>query len=350
MDLVGIKPQLGPLVKDPVAAGELWPTVLASCHTVGMVGGQLVGPELEVRMLEASGYHFAKEGGRSFLHPGGARADVVRALEFDHDRMTSGALVRAGGKAVLMVKGSYERVGTLCPVPKDYKAVTTQTASDNYYILGVAYREVKDSEVEKLTHAPRADVEKDLKFLGLLLFRNQLKPDSASAIAALRAGNIRTVMCTGDNVYTGVAIARECNLINAGKKVMIGDAEGSKVVWRDDKGEVVPDLGSAVSKDSELAVTGVAFAVLVSTGELASLLLRIRVFGRMLPDQKVQVVNAYQAQHFVTGMCGDGGNDCASLRAAHVGVALSEAEASILAPFSSGADKSCHACVEVVKT
>ena len=47
----------------------------------------------------------------------------------------------------------------------------------------------------------------------------------------------------------------------AGKKVVIGDAEGSKVVWRDDKGEVVPDLGSAVSKDSELAVTGVAFAV-----------------------------------------------------------------------------------------
>ena len=43
--------------------------------------------------------------------------------------------------------------------------------------------------------------------------------------------------------------------------MVIGDAEGSKVVWRDDKGEVVPDLGSAVSKDSELAVTGVAFAV-----------------------------------------------------------------------------------------
>jgi len=350
MDLVGIRPQLGPLVKDPLGAGDPWPTVLAACHTVGMVDGQLVGPELEVRMLEASGFRFAGSGGaRSFVSPSGARVDVVRALEFDHDRMTSGALVRTGGKAVLMVKGSYERVGTLCPVPQEYKAVTTQAASENYYILGVAYREVTEAEVEKLAHAPRADVEKDLKFLGLLLFRNQLKPDSASAIAALRAGNIRTVMCTGDNVYTGVAIARECNLINAGKKVVIGDAEGSKVVWRDDKGEVVPDLGSAVSKDSELAVTGVAFAVLVSTGELASLLLRIRVFGRMLPDQKVQVVNAYQAQHFVTGMCGDGGNDCASLRAAHVGVALSEAEASIVAPFSSGADKSCHACVEVVK-
>merc|ERR1719160_1349852 len=318
-----------------------------------MVGGQLVGPELEVRMLEASGYHFAsgEGGGRSFSNAEGARVDVVRALEFDHDRMTSGALVRAGGKVILMVKGSYERVETLCPVPKEYKEVTKQTASDNYYVLGVAYREVKEAEVEKLIHAPRADVEKDLQFLGLLLFRNQLKPDSASAIAALRAGNIRTVMCTGDNVYTGVAIARECNLISAGKKVVIGDAEAGAesktVVWRDDKGQVVSDLEAV--KDCELAVTGVGFAVLVATGELASLLLRIRVFGRMLPDQKVQVVNAHQAQNFVTGMCGDGGNDCAGLRAAHVGVALSEAEASIVAPFSSGANKSCNATVEVVK-
>merc|ERR1719160_1430100 len=209
-----------------------------------MVGGQLVGPELEVRMLEASGFHFSPKAGgtRSFENTAGARVDVVRALEFDHDRMTSGALVRAGGKVVLMVKGSYERVETLCPVPKDYKAVTKQTASDNYYVLGVAYREVKEAEVETLIHAPRAEVEKDLKFLGLLLFRNQLKPDSASAIAALRNGNIRTVMCTGDNVYTGVAIARECNLINAGKKVIIGDANegGSKrVIWRDDKGQAV---------------------------------------------------------------------------------------------------------------
>jgi cation-transporting ATPase 13A3/4/5 len=312
-------------------------------------------------MLESSGFHFAGGGSpRSFVSKDGGRIDVVRALEFDHDRMTSGALVRAGGKVLLMVKGSYERVGTLCPVPKEYKEVTTQTASDNYYVLGVAYREIKEAEVEKLIHAPRADVEKDLKFLGLLLFRNQLKPDSASAIAALRAGNIRTVMCTGDNVYTGVAIAMECNLINAGKKVLIGDAETdmdskrsdgskehSKVVWRDVKGEVVPDLNAV--KDCELTVTGAAFAVLVSTGELADLLLRIRVFGRMLPDQKVQVVNAHQKQNLVTGMCGDGGNDCAALRAAHVGVALSEAEASIVAPFSSGANKSCHATVEVVK-
>jgi len=192
-----------------------------------------------------------------------------------------------------------------------------------------------------------------LKFLGLLQFRNELKPDSASAIAALREGQIRTVMCTGDNVYTGVAIGKQCGLVPEGASVVIGDAEkdnsgSSVVVWRDETGATVQE-GEKRFVEAELAVTGAALRVLVESGDLDRLLLQIRVFGRVLPDQKVQVVNAHQAQDFVTGMCGDGGNDCAALRAAHVGVALSEAEASIVAPFSSGANKSCHAVVEVAK-
>jgi cation-transporting ATPase 13A3/4/5 len=353
MSLVGVREGLGKLCPDFLHAGPMWPTVLASCHTVGKVGEQTVGPELEVRMLEASGYSFGPGPGRTFVGPAGERIEVVRALEFDHDRMTSGALVRAGDKIFLMLKGSYERIESLCTVPQDYKAVTTQIASENFYVLGVAYREVSEAEIQKLAEAPRAEVEKNLKFLGLLQFRNELKPDSASAIAALREGQIRTVMCTGDNVYTGVAIGKQCGLVPEGASVVIGDAEkdnsgASVVVWRDETGATVKE-GEKRFVEAELAVTGAALRVLVESGDLDRLLLQIRVFGRVLPDQKVQVVNAHQAQDFVTGMCGDGGNDCAALRAAHVGVALSEAEASIVAPFSSGANKSCHAVVEVAK-
>lgn len=43
----------------------------------------------------------------------------------------------------------------------------------------------------------------------------------------------------------------------------------------------------------------------------------------------------YQRSGIVMGMCGDGGNDCGALRAAHAGLALSDAEASLVSPITS---------------
>lgn len=50
---------------------------------------------------------------------------------------------------------------------------------------------------------------------------------------------------------------------------------------------------------------------------------------------QADVVGMYQRAGIVMGMCGDGGNDCGALRAAHAGLALSDAEASLVSPFTS---------------
>ena len=55
----------------------------------------------------------------------------------------------------------------------------------------------------------------------------------------------------------------------------------------------------------------------------------------MSPDQKSHLVEALQAVGLSVGMCGDGANDCGALKQAHVGIALSQAEASVAAPFTS---------------
>ena len=81
--------------------------------------------------------------------------------------------------------------------------------------------------------------------------------------------------------------------------------------------------------------------------ERENLLPNIRIFARTSPDDKLKVVEQYISKGLVVAMCGDGGNDCGALRAAHVGIALSDAEASIVSPFT-GLDRSCLGVVDVL--
>lgn len=61
---------------------------------------------------------------------------------------------------------------------------------------------------------PREQAESGLRFLGLIIFENRLKPGTAPALQALRAAHLACRMITGDNPLTAVSVARECNLVN----------------------------------------------------------------------------------------------------------------------------------------
>ena len=57
--------------------------------------------------------------------------------------------------------------------------------------------------------------------------------------------------------------------------------------------------------------------------------------GSPLTSAKKSVVSAFNEKGYITSMCGDGSNDCGALKAAHVGIALSDSDASIISPFTS---------------
>ena len=67
----------------------------------------------------------------------------------------------------------------------------------------------------------REAVESDLRFLGLIIFENKLKPGTAPAIATLRSAHIPTRMVTGDNIRTAVSVGRECGMISQSCRVFL---------------------------------------------------------------------------------------------------------------------------------
>ena len=90
-----------------------------------------------------------------------------------------------------------------------------------------------------------------------------------------------------------------------------------------------------------VAITGKAFKhVLERQHEnpyvFNSILAKAKVYARMAPEDKALLVESLQNNLQINcGMCGDGANDCGALKTAAVGISLSEAEASIAAPFTS---------------
>lgn len=73
----------------------------------------------------------------------------------------------------------------------------------------------------------------------------------------------------------------------------------------------------------------------LDTDTSPQMLIKGIIFARMSPDEKHELVERLQSLGYVVGFCGDGANDCGALKAADVGLSLSEAEASVAAPFTS---------------
>ncbi len=61
----------------------------------------------------------------------------------------------------------------------------------------------------------------------------------------------------------------------------------------------------------------------------------IKVYARAKPNDKARIIIMYQNLNKTVSMCGDGANDCGALKQADIGLSLSQAEASISAPFTS---------------
>ncbi|KAI8871686.1 hypothetical protein GQ42DRAFT_161851 [Ramicandelaber brevisporus] len=374
---------------------------LATCHSVTRLGSRLVGNPIDTEMFRATGWELGSGVGSgsgeyldTIIPPAtqgsttitASALHIVKRFEFVHARASmSVAVLDPSTKHVhVFVKGSFEKIRQFSnpeSIPQDYSMVSEDLAREGCYVIGLAHRDLGViDDLSTLQAMTREEMENGVTLLGLVSFKNLLKEDTADAIAELREGATRNVMITGDNALTGVYIGRACGMVPADSRILLADVGDEvdpvtglrNIVWTDidsrkvvsnvdsvlaaaDMGNFAPSSASVSSSHSsqrqytnvELAMTGRAFQTLDEMGLIRKYLLNTRIFARMTPDDKVRCVQLHM-ERAVTAMCGDGGNDCGALRAAHVGLAMSESEASIVSPFSTN-HRSVQSCVELLR-
>ena len=195
-----------------------------------------------------------------------------------------------GGEGyVVAAKGAPEAVANLCALDGEQRdemlAEVAAMAGTGLRVLAIAKGTLSPDRGSD-GRWPASQEELRLELVGLTGLADPIRPSVPAALRECYAAGIRTVMITGDYPGTAQAIARQ-----------IGLAHPETVV-----------TGSELNE--------------LSAGQLRERVAHVDIFARIRPEQKLRLVEALKANGEIVAMTGDGVNDAAALKAAHIGVAM----------------------------
>lgn len=184
---------------------------------------------------------------------------------------------------VVATKGAPEAVMDLCHLSqvrmRAIRADVNRMAERGLRVLGVARTLSKG--VPELQHAF------PFEFVGLIGFMDPIRPEVPNAIQLCRSAGVKIVMITGDYPVTAAHIGRKIGL---------------------DGGQTI--TGTALDHMSERS--------------LDAHLPSINIFARVVPEQKLRIIQGLKARGNIVAMTGDGVNDAPALKAADIGIAMGQ--------------------------
>ncbi|MGE0637095.1 MAG: cation-translocating P-type ATPase [Bacteroidia bacterium] len=181
-------------------------------------------------------------------------------------------------------KGAPEAVFGLCKLSADETAkqlaAVQQMAEQGYRVLAVA------TTTATSTTLPETQEGFNFNYLGLIGFEDPIRPEVPQAIKECKEAGIKVIMITGDFPATA-----KCISVQAGMDERYELINGDELKNMSDE-----DLRKRISK--------------------------VNVFARVVPEQKLRIVQALKANNEIVAMTGDGVNDAPALKAAHIGIAM----------------------------
>jgi Ca2+-transporting ATPase len=187
---------------------------------------------------------------------------------------------------VIAVKGAPEAIFDLCHLDGErkslYEKAVGEMASEGLRVLGVARATLASGELPSIQH------DFDLGFVGLIGLSDPIRKNVPDAVKECYNAGIRVIMITGDYPVTAT---------NIGKDIGI--------------------------KNPELVITGSELKEMTEDA-LCNRIKTVNIFARVVPEQKLIIVNALKRNNEIVAMTGDGINDAPALKASNIGIAMGE--------------------------
>jgi magnesium-transporting ATPase (P-type) len=216
------------------------------------------------------------------------RYPQVNEIPFEPERRYAATFHRNQDEVVVFVKGAPERVLEMCTFFRQDREIrrlsraVASMAERGFRVLALAQCRSESLESSKSPEEPSG-----LQFLGFVGMIDPLRPDVCEAMTACRLAGISVSMITGDHPDTALAIGRELGLAHRPEQVVTG-------------------------RDLEK----------MSSEQLIDAVRHVRIFARVSPRQKLELVRAAQQSGHFVAVTGDGVNDAPALRQANIGVAM----------------------------
>ncbi|MBM3710650.1 MAG: HAD-IC family P-type ATPase, partial [Actinobacteria bacterium] len=166
---------------------------------------------------------------------------------------------------------------------KKIEEINTRLANEAMRNLAFAFKYLTGTPEGKKIE----QLENDLIFSGIMGMIDPPRPEVYDAVQKCKNANINIIMVTGDHKLTAKAIGSELGILNAGDRII-------------DEEEFAAYSKEKLTRDIE----------------------QIKVFARVSPEHKVEIVDALKANDHIVAMTGDGINDAPSLKKADIGLAM----------------------------
>ncbi|WP_448104435.1 cation-translocating P-type ATPase [Pedobacter panaciterrae] len=238
--------------------------------------GVIKGDNTEIALMEV-----AKEYGVNILN-----WPRIAELAFDSERKLMTTFHKHNNQVISFTKGAPEILLPLCENVdlSTLEKKVNDLGTAGYRVLGFACR-----YWDKLPEHPQSKShECHMRFLGLVGLMDPPREGVAQAIAECKSAGITPVMITGDHLLTAKSIARRIGIL---------------------------------TDENDMVFTGHQLE-LTDEESFLSLVERIKVYARVSPEQKLQIVKMLQKKGHYVAMTGDGVNDAPSLKRANIGVSM----------------------------